>query len=99
MIWKVRISLYVTQLLHSLWIHCESCLTHICCVCVCSINTSYRSFDLQLSFGPDGCIYASIGDKSKPNNVQKTNQLHGVIIRVRPDGTKIVALDPTQLAQ
>ena len=40
-----------------------------------------------IAFGPDGSIYYSMGDNSKPANSQDLSTLHGKILRLNPDGT------------
>lgn len=40
-----------------------------------------------IAFGPDGSIYYSMGDNSKPANSQDLSTLHGKVLRLNPDGT------------
>ncbi len=42
----------------------------------------------RIAFGPDGMLYAIVGDGHDPSNAQdRTNNLRGKILRLRPDGT------------
>jgi glucose/arabinose dehydrogenase len=42
----------------------------------------------RLRFGPDGKLYASVGDAQNPDgNPQNNNSLNGKILRINPDGT------------
>jgi glucose/arabinose dehydrogenase len=40
----------------------------------------------RVKVGPDGMIYASTGDASRPARAQDVNTLNGKILRIRPDG-------------
>ena len=41
----------------------------------------------RLRFGPDGKLYATIGDAQNSGNAQNTSTLNGKILRLNPDGT------------
>lgn len=48
---------------------------------------SYQGHQVQnLEFGPDGMLYASIGDAYEPDLAQDTTALNGKILRFMPDG-------------
>jgi glucose/arabinose dehydrogenase len=40
----------------------------------------------RLKFGPDGMLYATVGDGRNPRNAQDLTNLNGKILRVTPDG-------------
>jgi glucose/arabinose dehydrogenase/phosphatidylethanolamine-binding protein (PEBP) family uncharacterized protein len=41
----------------------------------------------RLRFGPDGKLYASVGDAQTDSRAQDNNSLNGKILRINPDGT------------
>jgi glucose/arabinose dehydrogenase len=41
----------------------------------------------RLRFGPDGKLYASVGDAQTSSRAQDNNSLNGKILRINPDGT------------
>ncbi|MBX6388308.1 MAG: PQQ-dependent sugar dehydrogenase [Frankia sp.] len=41
----------------------------------------------RIAFGPDGMLYAGVGDASRPPAAQDLNSLNGKILRMRPDGS------------
>lgn len=41
----------------------------------------------RLCFGPDGKLYASMGDAQSGSRAQDRNSLNGKILRINPDGT------------
>ncbi|AHI00049.1 PQQ-dependent sugar dehydrogenase [Kutzneria viridogrisea] len=41
----------------------------------------------RLRFGPDGKLYAGVGDGEGPNNAQSLDSLNGKILRLNPDGS------------
>ncbi|ANW19551.1 PQQ-dependent sugar dehydrogenase [Streptomyces clavuligerus] len=41
----------------------------------------------RLRFGPDGKLYASMGDAQGPSKAQDRNSLNGKILRINPDGS------------
>lgn len=41
----------------------------------------------RLRFGPDGKLYATVGDAQNKSNAQNNNSLNGKILRINPDGT------------
>ncbi len=41
----------------------------------------------RLTFGPDGYLYASVGDADRPELAQNPETLHGSILRLEPDGS------------
>ncbi|MBH0008397.1 sorbosone dehydrogenase family protein [Salinibacterium sp. SWN1162] len=40
----------------------------------------------RIAFGPDGMLYATVGDASEPELAQDPNSLNGKILRMTPDG-------------
>jgi len=40
-----------------------------------------------IHFGPDGKLYAAVGDNANGANAQSLNTLHGKMLRLNPDGT------------
>jgi glucose/arabinose dehydrogenase len=40
----------------------------------------------RLKFGPDGMLYATVGDGRNPDNAQDLNNLNGKILRITPNG-------------
>lgn len=40
----------------------------------------------RLAFGPDGMLYATVGDASRPDSAQDVDSLAGKILRMTPDG-------------
>lgn len=40
----------------------------------------------RIAFGPDGQLYATVGDAGNRDVAQDVNQLHGKILRITPDG-------------
>ncbi|ROT29856.1 oxidoreductase [Micromonospora sp. HM5-17] len=41
----------------------------------------------RIAFGPDGMLYAGVGDAGQTANSQNTQSLNGKILRMRPDGS------------
>ncbi|SIR81507.1 Glucose/arabinose dehydrogenase, beta-propeller fold [Haladaptatus litoreus] len=41
----------------------------------------------RLTFGPDGYLYATVGDTDDPEMAQNLETLHGSILRLEPDGS------------
>ncbi len=40
-----------------------------------------------LAFGPDGKLYATLGDHTQPSTAQEIGSLNGKVLRINPDGT------------
>jgi glucose/arabinose dehydrogenase len=41
----------------------------------------------RIAFGPDGMLYAGVGDATEPSRSQNLGSLNGKILRMRPDGS------------
>ena len=41
----------------------------------------------RIAFGPDGKLYAGVGDAAAPSNSQNKNSRNGKILRINPDGS------------
>jgi glucose/arabinose dehydrogenase len=57
-------------------------------VLLSGINRSKFHNGGRLRFGPDGKLYASVGDAESKANAQDKNSLSGKILRLNPDGTR-----------
>ena len=44
-------------------------------------------FGTRLAFGPDGYLYAGLGDRGQRPDAQRVDSAHGKILRMRTDGT------------
>ena len=49
-------------------------------------HTAYHNGG-ALAFGPDGKLYAAVGESALASNAQSMNNLHGKILRINNDGT------------
>jgi glucose/arabinose dehydrogenase len=41
----------------------------------------------RIAFGPDGMLYAGVGDAAEPERAQRRSSLNGKILRMEPDGS------------